>query len=214
MRRIVLAVLLFAAGANQNSSSVSKAAAGSAVQAADAFLQGVKTIELPDGKKLISETSWPIRKRVPVTLPVFNHYTVVGGQAFDTDVPSIRGYKRLVDIDARSEAGVTLTKRYMLFLYQDRATQHWKVISFAESQDTDFAVDYFRNKVDPNNENPGYWHFILGVALIDAGKLHEARETFKSALSLAEQEDPTKILSVPTIEVRDYLSALHSIIGE
>jgi hypothetical protein len=37
----------------------------SAIQVADKFLSGAKIIELPEGKKLVSETMWPIRVDSP-----------------------------------------------------------------------------------------------------------------------------------------------------
>jgi hypothetical protein len=200
--------------AGQNTPSVAKDGKESATQVADKFLGGVKIIELPEGKKLVSETMWPIRMRVNPSSPVFNQYATVFEGTFDTDVSGIQGYKRLVDIEGRSEAGTTLTTRFMLILYQNRTDQRWRVITFAKSQDTDEAVDYFRKTANRETENKAYNQYILALSLIDAGKLSEARETFKKALSLAETEDATKILSVPKDEVRDYLAALQSITGE
>ncbi len=156
---------------------------------------------------------WPIRMRVNPSSPVFNQYATVFEGTFNPDVSGIQGYKRLVDIEGRSEAGATLTTRFMLILYQNRSDQRWKVITFAKSQDTDEAVDYFRMTANQETENKGYNQYILALSLVDAGKLSEARETFKKALSLAESEDASKILSVPKDEVRDYLAALQSIIG-
>lgn len=200
--------------AGPNTPSVAKDGKESATQIADKFLGGVKIIELPEGKKLVSETMWPIRMRVKPTSPVFNQYATVFEGTFDTDVSGIQGFKRLVDIEGRSEAGTTLTTRFMLILYQNRTDQRWSVITFAKSQDTDEAVDYFRKTASQETENKAYNQYILALSLIDAGKLSEARETFNKALSLAETEDATKILSVPKEEVRDYLAALQSIIGK
>jgi hypothetical protein len=200
--------------AGQSTPSVAKDGKESATQVADKFLGGVKIIELPEGKKLVSETMWPIRMKVNRSSPVFNQYVTVYEGTFDTDVSGIQGYKRLVDIEGRSEAGTTLTTRFMLILYQNRTDQRWRVITFAKSQDPDEAVDYFRKTANQEKENKGWNQYILGLSLIDAGKLSEARETFNKALSLAETEDATKILNVPKDEVRDYLVALQSITGE
>ena len=207
------------ANARQTTSPVAKDTAESATQVADKFLEGAKTIELPDGKKAISESSWPIRRRVNLSVPIFNHYVVVGDGMFDTDVSGVRGFKRLVDIEARNEAGATLTKRYMLFLYQNRNNQRWKVLSFAESQDTDEAVRYFRDDWPARDtfggpRTFGYDTYMLALVLIDAGKVHQARETFKSALDFAKREDATQTFSVPENEVQDYLVALQAITGE
>lgn len=200
--------------AGQNTPTVAKDGKESATQIADKFLSGVKIIELPEGKKLASETMWPIRMKVNRSSPVFNQYVTVYEGTFDTDVSGIQGYKRLVDIEGRSESGTTLTTRFMLILYQNRTDQRWRVITFAKSQDPDKAVDYFRKTANEEKENKGWNQYILGLSQIDAGKLSDARETFNKALSLAETEDATNILSVPKDEVRDYLAALQSITGE
>ena len=201
MRYVVLAVLLFTAarepssqarpqsgstGAGQSALSVSKVEKESAAQVADRFLGGAKMIEMPEGKKLVSETEWPIRMKVNFSFPVFSRYSTVFEGLFDTDVGGIQGYKRLVDIEGRREGGAALTERFTLILYQGRADKLWRVIAFAKSQDADKAVDYFRRRANQETEDSGYNRYILGLSLIDAGKLGEARETFKKALSLAE----------------------------
>jgi tetratricopeptide (TPR) repeat protein len=194
-----------------NTPNVSKE---SASEVADKFLGGAKIIELPEGKKAVTQTMWPIRFRISFSTPVFNRYTTVFEGLFDTDVSGVEGYKRIVDIEGRNEAGTTLTTRFMLILYQDQTDKSWRVITFAKSQDVDHAVGYFRQITDQDKENVGYNYYILGLSLIDAGKLSEARETFKKSLSFAETEDSSKILSVPKDEVLDYLTALHSITSE
>ena len=181
---------------------------------ADRFLGGLKIVELPEGKKIVSQTMWPIRFRIGFSTPVFNRYTAVFDGPFSTDVPGVEGYRRVVDIEGRNESGAALTTRFALVLYQDRLDGRWRVISFAKSQDTDEAVAYFRKRLDQDKENPGYNHYILALTLVDAGKLLEAKDAFNKSLALSETEDSSKILSVPKDEVRDYLDAIRSITGD
>ena len=105
-----------------------------------------------------------IRFHVNRSSPVFNKYSTVFEGMFDTDVPGIQGYKRLVDIEGRSEGGATLTTRFMLILYQNRTDQSWRVMTFAKSQDTDEAVDYFRKAASQEKEDIAYSIYILGLS--------------------------------------------------
>jgi hypothetical protein len=162
----------------------------SAREATDTFLNGVKISELPEGRQLLSETQWItgqadngenfyLRPRFTEATPLFE-------RLFDTDVPGVQGYKRLLDMKAVSEAGTPLLIRYFMVAFKDRHTNKWKVLDTGtdEDADVDHQVAYFREKLHETtftSEEDNYLSY--GHWLLLAGRTKEAREALTTALS-------------------------------
>jgi len=106
---------------------------------ADAFLTGVKLIDMPEGKKMLNDTVWsdPDADEYPV---LTDAPTLFEGM-FSTDVSGLQGYKRLVEVKGMSKAGTPLVKRYILIAYKDFGSGKWKVLHFKEASDLQHEAD-------------------------------------------------------------------------
>jgi len=86
----------------------------SASKVADRYLNSIKLIDLPEGKKMLSETEW--EKPAYNNYPVFTEASTLFEGMFSTDIAGIQGYKRLIELKAVSKAGTPLMERYILIL--------------------------------------------------------------------------------------------------
>ncbi len=185
----------------------------------DQYLQGMKILELPEGKALIAETQWDVRFEHR-SVPIFSGYQTVYQGLFSTDAVGLRGYKRLIDIQGRSEAGTPLTTRYLLVAYKDSATNVWKVLQFTKAQDTEHAAEYFRRDMQSQTiigsrvvENFSYKHYLYALTLVDAGRVYEAKKEFQQALDLDSQESVGDV-RIPKDETQDYIRVLSRVQGQ
>lgn len=106
---------------------------------ADTFLNGVKLIDLPEGKKMLNETIWNAPDKQEY--PVFTEASTLFEGMFSTEVSTIKGYKRLVEMKGVSKAGTPLVKRYILVAYKDILSAKWKVLQFRESADLEYEAN-------------------------------------------------------------------------
>src|SRR5450759_600324 len=77
---------------------------------ADTFLQGVKLIDMPEGKKMLDDTRWSDPNMDVKEYPAVTEAPTLFEGMFSTDVPDVQGYKRLVELKGMSKAGVPLVK--------------------------------------------------------------------------------------------------------
>lgn len=160
-----------------------------AVKNADSLLAAVKIAEIPEGVQAARAASWKIGK-----LPVLLDYTKLYEGMFDTDIPSVKGYKQLLEVKIQSEGSTSLTTKYILISYKDLKSGMWKVFDFRELKgtsieqeleaakrdlgDTTFMKDQF------NYRRYAYW-------LMLAGELQEAKLASEKAIALNKiQPDP------------------------
>ncbi len=63
----------------------------------DAYLRAIRIVEVPDGKAELARHGWEgvFPQFAPKQLPVIKETTTLFEGVFDTDVPNIKGYKRL-----------------------------------------------------------------------------------------------------------------------
>lgn len=162
----------------------------SAREATDSFLNGLKLAELPEGKQMLLETQW-ITGAADYGenfyhRPRFTEVTSLFEKLFDTDVPGVQGYKRLLDMKAVSEARTPLLTRYFMVAFKDRRSNKWKVLETGteEDADVDRQVRYFgqnlhKTEFDPEQEN----YLNYGRWLLVAGRTKEARQALVTALN-------------------------------
>lgn len=162
----------------------------SAREATDIFLNGLKLAELPEGREMLWGTQW-------ITgyadygenfyhRPRFTEVTSLFEKLFDTDVPGVQGYKRLLDMKAVSKVGTPLLTRYFMVAFKDRRTDKWKVLDTGteEDADVDHQVMYFGQRLhetDVSSEQDNYLNY--GHWLLLAGRTKEARQALTTALS-------------------------------
>jgi hypothetical protein len=101
--------------------------------ATDTFLKGVKIDDLPEGKEMLSRVQWITGEADNgqnfYVRPKYTTATTIFEKLFDTDTPGVQGYKRLLDMNAVSEAGTPLLVRYIMIAYKDQHTNQWKVLA-------------------------------------------------------------------------------------
>lgn len=166
---------------------VKKGVDAQASKDADRFLEGLKIADLPEGKQILKETSWHLKE-----IPILHGQKALFEGMFDTDMPNMKGYKRLLEVTVQSKAGTNLTKKHILISYKDKHSGTWKVLAFRESSDVEAAVKYFKEKLgdtsifkdQTNYASYGYWTSL-------AGKLQESFEAYKRAADL-NRADPAK----------------------
>lgn len=218
-RVAVTAVILFSAlvqaqtkvrGQPKRTPPLQKDDLTSAREAADSFLNGVKLAELSEGRQLLSDTQWItgnadngenfyLRPRFTEVTPLFE-------KLFDTDVPGVKGYKRLLDMKAISKGGTPLLIRYFMVAYKDRHTNKWKVLDTGtdEDADVDHQVAYFAQRLHETgftSEQDNYLSY--GHWLLLAGRMKDAREALTTALSASQN------ITDPSYPRTDKSAALH-----
>lgn len=88
-RIILIFVILLGLNFNTGCSKVDS----DARKAVNVYLEGMKIFELSEGKQKVAATSWPTWGEMPVLM----EYKTVYEGMFDTDIASIKGYKRLIN---------------------------------------------------------------------------------------------------------------------
>jgi hypothetical protein len=106
---------------------------------ADTFLTGVKLIDMPEGKKMLTDTVW--NDPDGDEYPLLTEASTLFEGMYPTDISGIQGYKRLVEGKGMSKAGTPLVKRYILIAYKDISSGKWKVLHFKEATDLDHEAD-------------------------------------------------------------------------
>lgn len=198
-----------------------------AVKTADTFLKGIKLINLAEGKRMIAETAWLSDE----SYPVYTEISTLFEGMFQTNVPNIIGYKRLMEVKAVSKTGTPLLKQYLLISYKDKTTNQWKIFAFRESADTEYEAQAFCRDVDTPTiirgriftpvkfkyRQCGYWSTL-------AGKLTQAKAAFLKASELnqlrtddnvAPQSDYADVLNkIPQSDFDKYIDVLNKILGK
>ena len=106
---------------------------------ADTFLTGVKLIDMPEGKKMLTDTVW--NDPDGDEYPLLTEASTLFEGMFSTDVSDLQGYKRLVEVKGMSKSGTPLVKRYILVAYKDINSGKWKVLHFSEAADLEHEAD-------------------------------------------------------------------------
>jgi hypothetical protein len=166
------------------------------VQAAavvDKFLQGVKLADLPEGKAMMVETQWITgdadNGQNFYTRPVYTDSKTLYEGMFDTDVPGVRGYKRLMEMDAVSQANTPLKIRFIAIAYQNKSSGEWKVLFTGtdDSVDIERQVSFFGSRLTDTQMSSQQENYLdYGNWLFRAGRIMEA----KQALLQAQEASP------------------------
>ena len=181
-----------------------------ASKVADKYLSAIKIIDLPEGKKMLSDTEW--EKPAYNNYPVFTESSKLFEGMFPTDIIGIQGYKRLIQLRAVSEAGTPLLERYILISYKDKKSQKWKVIGFTIGTDIEYWVRYAANSLGDTRILPDQYNYRLyGYNLLLAGRINKAKDAFQKASQLNKQNpDPRS----QQIDFDIFLQIISSITGK
>jgi hypothetical protein len=196
-----------------------------AAKAADAFLQGVRIMDVPEGKKTIAANSWG--GTFPVlairSLPVFSEATTLYEGMFPSDSEGVEGYKRLIEMKVSSprEIDVILEKRvppegqlrvrrYLLIAYKDKSSGTWRIFDLGESVDLEKEIAFARQELTTTTlPEPKYKQRRLGHFLILDGKLMAARAAFQASLQLNSPGDKEDISD----NLKQHLAFLDTVAG-
>lgn len=159
-----------------------------ASEAVDTFLKGVKLIDLPEGKALLARCQWITGEADNganfYARPIYTKAKTIFEALFNTDVPGIIGYKRLMEMDAVSETRTTLKLRFIAIAYSDKKTGEWKVLGTGtdDSVDIERNVQYFeQNLTDTRYSSEQDNYLTYGNWLFRAGRIKEAKEALLKA---------------------------------
>jgi len=172
------------------------------------FLQGLRMKELPEGKKLLAETQWILQNFS--SRPDYTEVTPIYAALFDTDVPSVKGYKELFDMKAVAEDGTARNLKYLVISFKDAIAGKWKILLSGSGLDIDAQVEFFKNNLaDTRYLSSKENYAIYGKWLLCAGRIKEARsalETAQTASDLSPYSEPDPIHDIQ-------ISALLDVIG-
>jgi hypothetical protein len=199
----------------------------SAREATEKFLNGVKLAELPEGKQLLSETQWITGEadngKNFYFRPRFTEVNSLFEKLFDTDVPGVQGYERLLDMKAVSEAGTPLLTRYFMIAFKDRRTNKWKVLGTYESLDVDREVASAGQRLHETamiSEQQNYLSY--GKWLLLAGRTKEARDALTTALNANASPNTSdrilrqsmeKYAALHRVQIQALLGVIDAIVG-
>jgi hypothetical protein len=155
--------------------------------ATDTFLKGIKIADLPEGREMLREVQW-ISGELEIGLyekPTFTESTTVFEKLFDTDIPGVQGYKRLVEMTAVSEARTPLLVRYLMIAYKDQQTKKWKVLFTGTGVriDIDKMVTDIGNYLQNPSQSKQFLYEYYGFWLLMAGRPKEAKQALSTSLS-------------------------------
>jgi hypothetical protein len=164
-----------------------------ASSAVDKFMAGLKLADLPEGKSMMTQSQWITGEgdygESVYYRPVYTDAKTLFEGLFETDVAGVRGYKRLMEMDAVSEAKTTLKTRFIAIAYPDKISGEWKVLTTGDdgSGDVEKNLAYFRTQLtntEFTSEQANYYSY--GFWLLNTGQIRSAKE----ALLKAKDADP------------------------
>lgn len=170
-----------------------------ASDAVDVFLKGIKLMDLPEGKALLARTQWITGEADNganfYVRPFYTKAKTIFETLFDTDIPGISGYKRLMEMEAVSEARTTLKLRFIAIAFADKRTGEWKVLGTGtdDSVDIEKNVRYFEQHLaDTRYSSQQDNYLTYGSWLLRAGRITEAKAALikARAAKLYSDSDP------------------------
>ena len=153
--------------------------------------------------------------------------TTVFEKLFDTDIPGVQGYKRLVEMTAVSEARTPLLVRYLMIAYKDQqhqamegAVHRYRALRI----DIDKMVTEIGNDLRTPTHSEQFIYSYYGFWLLMAGRLKEAKQALSTSLSAKTtytgpfdgkpMEDDSNTTHRQLLEARSLLSVIDSITGD
>jgi hypothetical protein len=194
--------------------------------ATDTFLKGVKIADLPEGKEMLSGVQWITGQADNgenfYVRPKYTTASTIFEKLFDTDTPGVQGYKRLLDMNAVSEAGTPLLVRYIMIAYKDQHTNQWKVLGTGtdDSVDVDRQAAGFSQHLHDAITSEQQSYLTYGKWLLMAGHIKESRQALTTALSasttstvmfLGKPLDDGKYSGLHRLQTQALLSVIDSI---
>ena len=163
----------------------------------DTYLKALQILELPEGRQMLAQVAWPNcgsagMSGTATTLPTVTKTETIFQTRFETDVPAVPGFKRVVNCEVKTDAMQPTSEKYLVVAYPDNITKKWKVLCFIRLQNFDEATAYtLRHLNDTAYGTPSVAHRFLAFQYSAAGKLRLASATYRKAAEL-NRTQPTK----------------------
>jgi len=157
--------------------------------ATETFLRGLKIADLSEGKEMMFGVQWITGEadngRDFYVRPTFTEADTLFEKLFDTDIPGVRGYKRLLEMKAVSEGNTPLLIRYLMIAYEDQGAKQWKVLATEDGTcvDLDACVVYWSMHLHDPMSSEQDALLTYGEVLVEAGRIKDARQALTAALS-------------------------------
>jgi hypothetical protein len=150
------------------------------------FLQGVRLAALSEGKQMLQKTQWITgaadRGLNYYFRPDYTEVTSLYASLFDTDFPTVKGYKEYFDMKATTKSGAPFATKYLVIAYKDLKSGEWKVIYSTHGADIDNEVRAFKENLnDTRYSSPKDNYLIYAHWLVRAGHLAEAKAALETA---------------------------------
>lgn len=192
-----------------------------AAEAAERYLKGVKTAELSEGRQILAETQWITgpadRGQNFYSRPRHSQINILLETLFETDLPNIRGYKRLSEMTAVNKLGQTVQVRDLLIAYKDQ-TDRWKVLlEYADVEGTDIQYELesaYKRLNDTKYSSAQKNYASYGKWLLVAGKIKSAEGAFRAALEASPLPDDCALCGsdeITRLQIREQLSVISRI---
>lgn len=175
-----------------------------AKEASEIFLNGVKIIDLPEGKEIVSKMLFKDSK----SFPVISSYETLYESYFDTDLDSLKGYKKVISAKASNKYGNQIEKRFILIMYEDLQDSVWKVFEFRESIDAEKEVSTLQKSITNHKPDELFFQELkikyrgLSYWLLMVGKVNEAKIAAEKSIEEAQKTGDNNFSS-STIDVLD-----------
>lgn len=201
-------------------------AAGAAV---DTFMRGIKLIDLSEGKQMLRDIQW-VNGQADYgqnfySRPAYSEATVLFQGLFDTDVDGVKGYKRLMELKAISEAKTPLIVRFLVIAFKEKSTGRWKILDSGtdDSVDVEQSVRYFAANLKNTQVTSAQENYLTyGQWLLKAGRVIEARNALRTAAESHAQPDGSSglfaakanIIEIHRAQIKALLDVISRITGE
>jgi hypothetical protein len=189
------------------------------------FLQGLRIKELPEGKKLLGETQWILgpadRGQNFYSRPDYTEVTSIYAALFDTDVPSVKGYKELLDMKGVTNSGTARSLKYLIITFKDTTSGKWKILRTLDNDkddlgtalDIDAQVEFFKNNLaDTRSLSPKNNYLIYGGWLLCGGRIKEARSALETAQTASDMGAYSRPDPIHDIQVTALLEVIGKIV--
>lgn len=174
------------------------------------FLQGLRIAQLSEGKRLLAETQWILgqadRGANFYSRPYYTEVTSLFASLFDTDVPSVRGFKEMFAMKAVTKGGTTRNLKYLVIAFKDADSGSWKLFSTHDDADGESSVDverqveFFKSVLADTRYTSARDHFAsYGDWLLRSGRIRAA----KLVLEAAKKVSPASGISKVRDPIRD-----------
>ena len=169
----------------------------------DAYLQAVRIIEVPEGKAAVAANSWGGRFTAfaPRDLPSIKVASTLFDGLFDTDIPGVKGYRRLLQAsiisagqtddekirgEAGTPAGAVKEGKYVAVAYMDAASKKWMVFALVPATDVAGEISKTREYIESHklpSAEKAFYRIIAFYQILD-GKFGDARMAIDSSKRL------------------------------